>query len=330
MRKTRDSILARSLATYIRSLGDEVTDPWARVFQKAPLSVKFRVSKVKMDLKLFVVLFAAAAAVVRCQKKVPSCETKRCPDARPTCVEGPLQTVCRTTPRGKEICRDTRNVTCERLPAPRAPTDCNMVACVAGQVCMIDDSSRRPRPQCVSARSVPTSCDEVECEEGMRCVERARSRDGQAIARCITVQRPVVSEDCSQLECGEEMQCELRENNNRPVCVRISNCDDLMCDEGFECRERGRRVTCEQVKPTTPPQPLQTCDDIDCPRGFECVMKGDRRKFVPSCRPIECPVPRRPTFCEELECGEDERCRILRNARGRRAVCSPLRDTGKL
>ena len=280
-----------------------------------------------MELKLFVVLFAATVAVARSQPIVPSCENRKCPLNRPTCVEGPLATVCRINPRGKEICRITRNVTCERLPAPQAPTDCNMVTCVEGQVCMMDETARRPRPRCVSALVVPTSCVAVECEEGMRCVERTRNRDEQPIARCITIQREPIPQDCSQMECGDEMMCELSDNN-RPRCVRISSCDDLMCDEGFECRERANGVTCEQVEPPTP-QPLQTCDDIDCPRGFECVMRGDRRTFVPVCRPSECPVPRRPRFCEELECGKDERCRIRRSDRGARAVCVPLRDRGE-
>ena len=281
-----------------------------------------------MKLKLFVVLFAAAVAIARSQR-LASCETRNCPSARPTCVEGPIETVCRENERGREICRERRNITCERLPAPRLPTDCSMITCVQGQACMIDETSGRPKPLCVLTRFVPTSCDDIECEEGTRCEQRVRNRDEFSIARCITIRQPSVERDCSQVECSEGMQCELS-GNNQPRCVSITSCDDLMCDKGFECRERGRRVTCEQVDPPTPQ--LQTCDDIDCPGGFECEMRGDRRIFVPICKPVECPVPRRPTFCEELECGEEERCRVFRNDQGRRtrAVCLPLRDSGKL
>ena len=264
--------------------------------------------------------------------EIPSCETRNCPARRPVCIEERV-----SCPNNRTTCIPSKQVkvSCEALEVV-LPSDCNMVVCASDQSCSVEQRPDGPVASCT--QKIPERCDEIECKPGEICREIVK--DGVMIARCAPER--LDAEDCSSAVCPPSTICQLT-SLGRPRCVALpppSSCEELVCDEGYVCRERSeRRVVCVQInrpEPTT--NVIQelvsdnilgtSCSDLDCPPGHHCVMFGDkklfRNVFIPRCVPNTCPRSHPPLSCRELECGREEYCAVVLNENGLpRPYCFP-------
>ena len=250
---------------------------------------------------------------------VPCCEAQVCPEKRPVCVEErvPCPRNKTTCPPGKQV-----KISCERFVVA-LPSDCSMVLCANGQKCSVQETAVGPVAECIE--NVPESCDDLTCGAGIACVERLRA-DGVLQVRCIPER--LEEDDCTNVVCSDNMICELT-RAGRPRCVSKpppSTCEQIECENGYECVLRNeRRAVCIQTPNTEPTTSIiqdlikddiigKKCSDIDCEPAYHCVMFGDTNLFgdffIPRCIPNNCPRTRRPLSCQELECGRGEYCAV--------------------
>ena len=262
----------------------------------------------------------------------PTCAQKRCP-ARRMCVNRVLPPTC---PTNRPNCRQYISPQCVLPPPPQPPTNCAVIQCPTDRpVCEVRQTRQGPRARCV-LQPPPTSCETVECDEGMEC--QVREREGlDPVVRCKPIRVVPTPRDCSELDCSDGLVCMV--TNGSAICVEpppLPNaCEELDCEEqNLECRTltilNFTRAIC---------LPISDCNRLVCneSEGIECrvVGEGDFSVAVclftrnctilnPVCRRsgLVCEEPQSegvfdsascvvPTSCDDLKCNPGMVCRVF-------------------
>ena len=201
------------------------------------------------------------------------------------------------------------------------PESCDDLECDDGMQCV-----ERAKPRCIPIRSPgprPSNCSQLECPEGLVCMLLDRNRG----ARC--AKQPIPT-SCMELECDPGLVCEKVGITERVRCVLAEIPQPRTLPPLPPSGEPGST----RERPTRLPLPpviriARRCDEIDCEDGYECKLVIDReinlnRQPVATCMPRECPLRRRarpPSRCEEIKCKSDEMCVLCGEGRDTRARC---------
>ena len=187
------------------------------------------------------------------------------------------------------------------MPQP-PPTNCETVECDEGMECQVRErEGLDPVVRCKPIRVVPTprDCSELDCSDGLVCMVT----NGSAIC----VQPPPLPDICEELDCEEQnLECRTLTilNFTRAICLPISDCNRLVCNEseGIECRVVGEgdfsAAVCLFTRNCTILNPV-------CRRsGLVCQEPQSEGVFDSA----SCVVP---TSCDDLECNPGMVCRVL-------------------
>ena len=252
-----------------------------------------------------------------------------CPEGNPDCGIHRVRAKCilNEVPRAPSTCDEivcADGTTCVVSEGGRGtkvdcmtiePESCDDLECDDGMQCV-----ERLKPRCIPIRSPgprPSNCSQLECPEGLVCM----LLDGNRGARCA---KPPIPTSCMELECDPGLVCEKVGITDRVRCVLAELPQPRTLPPLPPMGERPTRLPLPPVI-----RIARHCDEIDCEDGYECKLVIDReinlnRQPVATCMPRECPLRRRarpPSRCEEIKCESDEMCVLCGEGRDTRARC---------